>query len=62
MNLVTTIVGLNQPPNLFTTDKKMNMESIKKIHSLKPKILCFGHGPILYDKGDLERFVDKMDW
>lgn len=62
MNLVTTIVGLNQPPNLFTTDKKMNMESIKKIYALKPKIICFGHGPILYDKGDLERFLDKMDW
>jgi len=62
MNLLTTIVGMNQPPNLFTTDKKMNMESIKKIHALKPKILCFGHGPILYDKGDLQRFVEKMDW
>lgn len=57
MNLVTTIVGLSQPPNLFTTDKKMNMDSIKKIADLKPKILCFGHGPVLYDAGELERFL-----
>ncbi len=60
MNLVTTIVGLNQPPNLFTTDKKKNMESIKKIAALKPKILCFGHGPVLFDNGELEQFMSKM--
>jgi len=60
MNLLTTIVCLNQPPNLFTTDKKMNMESIKKINALKPKIICFGHGPVLYDNGELEKFMDKM--
>jgi len=35
MNLVTTIVGLHQPPNLFTTDNKKNIESIKKIAGLK---------------------------
>jgi glyoxylase-like metal-dependent hydrolase (beta-lactamase superfamily II) len=61
MNLVTTVVGLNQPPNLFTTDKKMNMESIKKIVDLKPKVLCFGHGPVLYDNGELEKFMNKMN-
>jgi glyoxylase-like metal-dependent hydrolase (beta-lactamase superfamily II) len=61
MNLVTTFVGLNQPPNLFTTDKKMNIRSIKKIYGLKPKILCFGHGPVLYDNGKLEKFMSKMD-
>lgn len=60
MNLVTTIVGLHQPPNLFTTDKKKNMESIKKIAALKPKILCFGHGPVLFDNGELEQFISKM--
>ncbi|MBI3235952.1 MAG: MBL fold metallo-hydrolase [Bacteroidetes bacterium] len=60
MNLVTTIVGLNQPPNLFTTDKKKNRASIKKIAALKPKILCFGHGPVLFDVEELERFICKI--
>jgi glyoxylase-like metal-dependent hydrolase (beta-lactamase superfamily II) len=60
MNLVSTIVGLNQPPNLFTTDIKMNIESIKKIYALKPKILCFGHGPVLTDNGELDKLMDKM--
>ena len=62
MNLVTTIVGLHKPPNLFTTDKKMNMKSIKKIYALKPKVLCFGHGPVLFDNGELDRFMNKMGW
>lgn len=38
----------------------MNMESIKKIDDLKPKILCFGHGPVLYDNGELEKFMSKI--
>lgn len=61
MNLLTTIVGLNEPPNLFTADKKNNRKSILKLLSLKPKILCFGHGPVLFDNGDLEKFVQKLD-
>ena len=60
MNLVTTIVGLNQPPNLFTTNRKENIESIVKIYNLKPKILCFGHGPVLYDHKKLDRFMESI--
>ncbi|RYE59054.1 MAG: MBL fold metallo-hydrolase [Sphingobacteriales bacterium] len=57
MNLLTTIEGLHQPPNLFTTDKEMNIKSIKKLASLRPKVLCFGHGAVLYNKGEFEQFA-----
>jgi glyoxylase-like metal-dependent hydrolase (beta-lactamase superfamily II) len=57
MNLVTTVAGLSQPPDLFTKDKKLNRKSIQKIYDLKPKIICFGHGPVLFDMGELERFM-----
>jgi glyoxylase-like metal-dependent hydrolase (beta-lactamase superfamily II) len=60
MNLLTTTVGLNEPPNLFTTDNKINRESIKKLFDLKPKILCFGHGPVLNDNGEFEKFMSNM--
>lgn len=60
MNLLTTKVGLHEPPNLFTADKKTNRKSIQKIASLKPRILCFGHGPILYDNGELEEFKNSI--
>lgn len=59
MNLLTTFVGLNHPPDLFTSNIKTNKVSIKKLYDLKPKILCFGHGPVLYDNGELQRFVES---
>lgn len=60
MNLVTTVPGLHHPPAIFTTDKKRNIASIKKLFALNPKILCFGHGPVLIDNGELERFMRKI--
>ncbi len=60
MDFFTTFIGLNEPPNLFTTDKVRNIESIKKIHGLNPKILCFGHGPVLKNNGHLERLLEKI--
>lgn len=60
MNLVTTIVGLHQPPGLFTLNKERNIDSIIKLASLRPKKLCFGHGPVLNNKGEFERFARKI--
>lgn len=57
MNLLTTKVGLHEPPTLFTANKEINRKSIQKLASLKPKILCFGHGPVLFNKGELEKFA-----
>ncbi len=60
MNLLTTKVGLHEPPNLFTADKETNRKSILKLASLKPKIMCFGHGPVLFDNGELEKFKNSI--
>ncbi|MCD0468195.1 MBL fold metallo-hydrolase [Flavobacterium sp. JAS] len=60
MNLLTTIVGLHEPPNLFTSNQELNRNSIKKLASLRPKVLCFGHGPVLVNKGELEKFAAKF--
>jgi len=60
MNLLTTFVGLHQPPGLFTSDKELNKQSILKLASLQPAILCFGHGPVLKDKGELKALVNKL--
>ncbi|KAF2507809.1 MBL fold metallo-hydrolase [Flavobacterium zhairuonense] len=60
MNLLTTKVGLNEPPHLFTANKETNRKSIQKLAFLKPKILCFGHGPALINNGELEKFVQSM--
>lgn len=60
MNLLTTISGLHEPPGLFTTDRIENRKSINKLFNLKPKTLCFGHGPVLYDKGEFEKFMTTL--
>jgi glyoxylase-like metal-dependent hydrolase (beta-lactamase superfamily II) len=60
MNLLTTFVGLHEPPSLFTSDREANIKSIRKLAALHPKILCFGHGPVLYNSGQLEEFSKKL--
>jgi glyoxylase-like metal-dependent hydrolase (beta-lactamase superfamily II) len=60
MNLLTTIPGLYEPPGLFTSNPEKNRESIKKLAGLKPKVLCFGHGPVLYNRSELEKFLQKI--
>ncbi|MFB9078447.1 MBL fold metallo-hydrolase [Flavobacterium procerum] len=61
MNLLTTKVGLHEPPHLFTSDQETNRKSILKLASLKAKILCFGHGPVLFNNGELDKFVQKLN-
>ncbi|UKJ08966.1 MBL fold metallo-hydrolase [Solitalea lacus] len=61
MNLLTTLVGLNTPPALFTTDTYQMKESVCKLNKLNPSVICFGHGPVLHnDKGQLEKLVERM--
>ncbi len=60
MNLLTTIKGLHLPPDIFTSDKLENITSLRKIADLNPKLICFGHGPILKNKKkEFEKFVEK---
>lgn len=61
MNLLTTIPGLHLPPKMFTTNQDLNVKSLQKLSALNPQIICFGHGPILYNKDDIfQKFVEKI--
>ncbi|NQX39647.1 Glyoxylase, beta-lactamase superfamily II [Pedobacter steynii] len=60
MNLLSTMVGLRLPPALFTTNKEQNIDSVKKIAALKPRIICFGHGPVLVNNGSLNRLIARL--
>lgn len=61
MNLLTTAVGLHEPPDLFTLDRMENVRSIKKLADLHPRILCFGHGPVLINgDGRFEAFAESL--
>ena len=61
MNLITTAEGLHLPPDLFTKDKEENIKSLKKLAALAPRVLCFGHGPVLKNNNrQFERFAGKL--
>lgn len=61
MNLLTTIEGLQLPPHIFTTNKAENIISLQKLAKLNPKIICFGHGPVLDNRNkEFERFVERQ--
>jgi hydroxyacylglutathione hydrolase len=49
MHLLTTIPGLRQPPGPLTTDPAKNRESERRLATLEPRTVCFGHGPALND-------------
>lgn len=60
MNLLTTAVGLRLPPNIFTSDQRRNVQSLKKLATLNPAIICFGHGPVMRNTDrKFEKFVEN---
>lgn len=61
MNLLTTVRGLHLPPGMFTADREENIRSLKKLAELHPRVIGFGHGPVLYNTDKLfERFVSGL--
>jgi glyoxylase-like metal-dependent hydrolase (beta-lactamase superfamily II) len=49
MHLLTTVPGLHEPPRPFTTDPAVNRDSIRRIAALEPRVVGFGHGPVIRD-------------
>ena len=59
-HLLTSAIGLREPPEMFTTDVATNRQSIKKVAKLKPKLICFGHGPVLHNTNQLDQLVANL--
>ncbi|GHO62187.1 hypothetical protein KSC_010790 [Ktedonobacter sp. SOSP1-52] len=57
---ITGKIGLYEPPAVFTLDREENRRSIRKLAQLRPALVCFGHGPVLYDMEQLDRFVTRL--
>lgn len=62
MNFITRRPGLREPPHKFSVDYLENRKSVRKLLELKPRVICFGHGPPLYDVSLLESFVQRRGW
>ncbi len=57
---LTGQVGLREPYRLFTPDPARNRESARKLLDLRPRLVCFGHGPPLRDGARFEEFVAQL--
>jgi len=53
-------VGLREPPAIFTLDPALNRDSARKVAELRPKLICFGHGPPLKESQKLVEFVSQL--
>jgi hydroxyacylglutathione hydrolase len=49
MNPLTTVPGLRQPLKAPTTDPALNRRSMRRVAELEPRIVGFGHGPVVRD-------------
>jgi glyoxylase-like metal-dependent hydrolase (beta-lactamase superfamily II) len=49
MHLLTTVPGLRQPPGPFTVDPAQNRASMRRVAALEPRVVGFGHGPVVHD-------------
>lgn len=59
-HLITHTQYLREPPHVYTWDVAQNRQSIRRLASLRPRLMCFGHGPVLRDMTKLERYVERL--
>jgi hydroxyacylglutathione hydrolase len=57
LNIFTGIPGLNRPPDAVNERPELVNDAIRKLAELRPRIVCFGHGPVLRDPERLQRFA-----
>lgn len=59
INFITGKPGLREPPFFLSTDAVANRRSLALLLDLKPKTVCFGHGPPLHDMELLHRYIER---
>ena len=51
---------IRESPRAFSFDPAENRDSIRRLWSLNPSLVCTGHGPPVRDMARLGRFVQKL--
>ncbi|MGM0670133.1 MAG: MBL fold metallo-hydrolase, partial [Gemmatimonadota bacterium] len=57
---ITLRKGLTEPIRLVTWNRRQNLASARKLASLAPRIVCFGHGTPLMDGDQFCRYVEAL--
>jgi hydroxyacylglutathione hydrolase len=60
MDVLTSRRGLHEPKLIFTPDPARNRESARRLATLEPSLVCFGHGPPLRDTRAFVEFIEKL--
>jgi glyoxylase-like metal-dependent hydrolase (beta-lactamase superfamily II) len=60
MHFLTGRPGLRRPPPFFCDDFAQNQHSIQLLASLRPNLVCFGHGPPLRKPEVLQAFAERL--
>ena len=60
LNFWTGQPKLGEPPRQFTRDAAQNRASARKLAVLAPRVVCFGHGPPVYDGHRVVDFIDRL--
>jgi hydroxyacylglutathione hydrolase len=61
VHFLTATAELRLPPPLFCSDPEQNRRSLRRLVELRPSVICFGHGPPLYDGSQLDRYLAKIE-
>jgi glyoxylase-like metal-dependent hydrolase (beta-lactamase superfamily II) len=56
----TGVPGLREPADYFTPDPARNRESVRRLATLEPALVCFGHGAPLRDTRRFVEFVSAL--
>jgi hydroxyacylglutathione hydrolase len=60
IDVLTGLRGLNEPKWFFTADPEENRRSARKLATLEPSLVLFGHGPPLRDTRRFVEFVNAL--
>jgi glyoxylase-like metal-dependent hydrolase (beta-lactamase superfamily II) len=61
ISFLTGKPGLRLPPRLFSANFEQNLASVRRLAALRPRVVCFGHGPPLHKTELLEKVVERLD-
>jgi len=60
IDTITGLPGLHEPKKFFTPDPVRNRESMRRLATLEPELVLFGHGKPLRDPAKLSAFAATL--
>lgn len=61
VHFIEAKADLRLPPALFSADPGAMRCSLRRLVELRPAVVCFGHGPPLYDLKPLEEYLERVE-